>query len=93
MIVKTDAVILNCRAVQKKDNSGCYYLLDFLDDSDVSYQNFISKQLYDNILKQDMKRYDKAVVTLNLGKARTGTGFDIFVKDVEKIPFEEKKAK
>lgn len=93
MRIESEVSILNCRTLQKKDNSGCYYVLDFLDDENVLYNNFISKELHEKILKQEMKRFDRAIVTLDLTKARSGTGFDVFVKDVEKVPFSDKKSK
>lgn len=90
MQVISEVIILNLSSKEKKDKTGNYYMLDFLDNEDISYKNFISKELFEKLVKANIKRFDKANITINIGKSRTGTGFDIFVSDVNRIVFDDK---
>lgn len=91
MKVNSVVTMLNCLAHDKKDSKDKYYTLSVLDDSDVSWQFFVSRELFDKITQvEKLKRFDEISVDLNMFKAKDGQGYSFTVRDVSKIPFGKK---
>lgn len=91
--MKTNAnvTVLNVLAHEKKNSKDLYYTISWLDESDVSWNVFISSDLYKKaveILK--VKRFDEVMVDVNLFKSADGKGYSFSVLDINKCPFEKK---
>ena len=69
MKVKTaECTILSTKKIEKKDKSGYFYTLSFLDENDAAYNCFIEERLYDDICKQTYQRFDIVEIEMSIYK-------------------------
>lgn len=74
MKVKTsECTILSTKKIEKRDKSGYFYTLSFLDENDAAYNCFIDEKLYDDICKQTYRRFDIIEIEMSIYKDSKNT--------------------
>ena len=67
-----ECTILSAKKIEKKDKSGYYYTLSFLDENDAAYNCYIDERLYDDICRQTYMRFDLIDIEMSIYKDTKG---------------------
>lgn len=86
MLGNFDVTLLKIAENNKKGSNDKYYTMSFLDESDTSFNCYITKEIYDTVKDMNVERFGNITISLSIYKDRDNH-YNFNVKGI--IPFKK----